>query len=156
MVIEVLSKQEIPALVKLMHEVLPNIEYYPKPILMEFLKMYTLKFFKEMPKQKDSIILLSKEKDEITGFAFGWDDYGVYWLDWLGVKKEHRHKGIATELLKAFEKECKKRGSHKVHLDTSKTNFPAISCYLKNGYRIEGELKKHWLKWDYVLLSKFI
>jgi ribosomal protein S18 acetylase RimI-like enzyme len=155
MEIEKLSKSEIPALVKLMQEVVPEIEYYPKPALKEFLKEYTPDFFEKLLKQNGSIALVSKENNEITGFAFGWNDYGVYWLDWIGIKKEFRGRGIATGLLKEFENECKRKGGHKVHLDTSQTNKPAINLYLKNGYFIEGYLNKHWLKWNYVLLSKF-
>lgn len=156
MEIKNLNEKEIPKLIGLMQKIIPDIEYYPKPALKKFLEEYTEGFFRKLLKQKDAVILLSKEGNEPTGFAFGWNDYGVYWLDWIGVREEHRGKGIATELLKAFEEECKRQGGHKIHLDTSQTNKPAINLCLKNGYSIEGYLNKHWLKWNYVLLSKFI
>lgn len=149
------TNKDIPALVNLAKEIIPDIEYYPKEALFKFLEEYTPEFFRKLLK-KDSVVLLAKENKESLGFAFGWDDYGVYWLDWIGVKKEHRGKGIATQLLNAFEVETKKKGGHKVHLDTSQTNVPAINLYKKYGYTIDGYLNKHWLKWNYVLFSKIL
>ena len=45
---------------------------------------------------------------------------------------------------------------HKIFLDTSCANFPAINLYKKQGYFVEAKLKNHWLKWNYDLIGKFL
>ena len=151
-----ISKREIPELIRLIRKVILNIKYYPKRVLKKFLEVYTPEYLSRLSKQKDAAVIIAIEDGKIVGFAFGWNDYGVYWLDWVGVAKEHRQQGVGTKLLQKFESECRKKGGHKIHLDTSRTNKPAICFYRKNGYSIEGHLNKHWLKWDYILLSKIL
>jgi len=41
-------------------------------------------------------------------------------------------------------------------LDTSCINIPAIYLYKKLNYKIEAQLKNHWLKWNYDLIGKFL
>jgi ribosomal protein S18 acetylase RimI-like enzyme len=151
-----LKKNEIQKLIILMNKIISNIKYYPRKNLKIFMRDYSKNHLKEIYEHKDSIFLIADEGGQFVGFLFGWNEYGVFWIDWLGVEKHHRREHIATQLLKLLERRAKKMGCHKIFLDTSCTNFPAIKLYRKNGYRVEGKLKNHWLNWDYDLISKII
>lgn len=149
-----LKKSEISQLILLMKRIVPNIKYYPRKNLKIFMRDYSRKHLTEIYKHKDSIFLIAEEDKRFVGFLFGWNEYGVFWIDWLGVEEHHRREHIASKLLQLLEKKAKK--CHKIFLDTSCINFPAVNLYKKNGYRIEGKLKNHWLNWDYDLISKVI
>ncbi len=67
----------------------------------------------------------------------------IYW-DWLYVdlmwlKEEVRGRGYGRRLLALVEEEAQRRGAKNVHLDTF--SFQAPEFYLKQGYRIFGQLE---------------
>ena len=155
-IIRGLKKEEIPKLIILMKDVIPNIEYYPRKNLKVFLKSYSKKHLVDLYSHEDSIFLVAEQNNHFLGFLFGWNEYGVFWIDWLGVEEHKRRIHIATELVKECEKRAKRMKCHKMFLDTSGINFPAISLYKKLGYKIEAKLKNHWLKWNYDLIGKFL
>ncbi len=114
------------------------------------------KKFKQRIESRDSIFLIAGENYEIIGVALGREYGGVCNLGFLGVKKEHRHKGVGTSLLNRFVKEAKKRKSHKVALHTSPNLLPAIKLYIKYGFVPEGFLRKHTRGSDLIIYSKFL
>lgn len=57
----------------------------------------------------------------------------------MGVKAEHRRKGVGAFLLKEAEKEAAKMGGIYLQLETAETLKPAISLYLKHGFKRVGE-----------------
>ena len=67
---------------------------------------------------------------------------GTYWgwmyVDILWVHESHRHKGIASKLLREAENEAVCRGCHHVHLDTMSWQAPEF--YKKHGYEVIGIL----------------
>jgi len=151
-----LKKEEMPYLIQLMKNIIPNIDYYPRKNLRIFMRDYSKKHLQEIYKHKDSIFLIAEENRKFVGFIFGWNEYGVFWIDWLGVDNRYRGEHIATHLIKLVEKKAKIMKCHKIFLDTSCTNFPAIELYTNLGYFIEAKLKNHWLKWDYYLIGKYL
>jgi len=169
-----LKKEEIPKLIILMKDVIPNIEYYPKKNLKIFLKSYSKRHLTDLYEHENSIFLVAEQDNHarksgdfrhvknpedsshFLGFLFGWNEYGVFWIDWLGVEEHKRRIHIATELVKECEKRAKRMKCHKMFLDTSCINIPAIHLYKKLGYKIEAKLKNHWLGWDYDLIGKFL
>ncbi|MDH5782395.1 MAG: GNAT family N-acetyltransferase [Candidatus Bathyarchaeota archaeon] len=112
--------------------------------------------FKQRIESKDGIFLLAEEKNKIIGVALGREYGGVCNLGFLGIKKEHRRKGVGTNLLSRFVKEAKKRKAHKVSLHTSPSLLPAIKLYIKNGFVPEGFLRKHTRGLDMIVYSKFL
>ncbi len=92
----------------------------------------------------------------MVGILYAKNDYGIIWIEFIDVKKDHRMEHIASNLLKELEAICKKRKIHKIHTDIQTTNIPSLKTFKENKYFIEAKLKKHWLKFDYYLLSKFI
>lgn len=114
------------------------------------------KRLKEGIESKDGIYLVAEENNQIVGVAFGREYAGVCTLNFLGVKKALRHKGVGSSLLGRLVEEAKKRNAHKVWLFTSPNLLPAISLYIKNGFLPEGFLRKHTRGLDMIVYSKFL
>ncbi len=151
-----LREEEIPKLMILMKDIVPNIEYYPRKNLNVFLRSYSRAHLIDLYRNFDSIFLIAEQDEHFLGFLFGWNEYGVFWIDWLGVEEHKRREHIATALVRECEKRAKKMKCHKMFLDTSCINIPAIHLYEKCGYKIEARLKNHWLNWNYDLIGKFL
>lgn len=83
-------------------------------------------------------ILVAIDNKNIVGFIVYteilWDTFYLFFINELAVKKSHRNKGIATQLLQAVENEAKKRGIPKIELIVNKTAI-ALHLYKKLGYR---------------------
>jgi ribosomal protein S18 acetylase RimI-like enzyme len=58
-------------------------------------------------------------------------------LQQIWVDPAHRHRGIATQLIKAFEAAGKTRGCHLFYLETF--NFQAPELYKSMGYEVKHE-----------------
>lgn len=112
--------------------------------------------FKQRIKSRDGIFLVAEEDNEIVGVALGQESGGVCTIGFLGAKKEHRRKGVGTNLLSRFVKEAKKRKAHKVSLRTSPNLLPAVKLYVNNGFIPEGFLRKHIRGLDVIVYSKFL
>ena len=64
-------------------------------------------------KLKIGVSVVAAEGDEVLGFAYGIlepTNNKTGWLYHLAVKRKAREKGIGSKLLKAYEKEIRKRG----------------------------------------------
>ena len=74
----------------------------------------------------------------------GWIELGYHkWNNrmriWeLLVKKEHRGKGIGTQLMKHAIKLTKEKGARMLVLETQSCNVKAIQFYLKHGFQLIG------------------
>ena len=84
---------------------------------------------------ENRIFLIAEHEGRVLGFVLGeritWD-IGI--LNALAVDHTTRGKGIGTELVRAFEKECARRGVKYVELHASKINPKAGNFYQKLGY----------------------
>jgi ribosomal protein S18 acetylase RimI-like enzyme len=54
------------------------------------------------------------------------------------VKKEYRHQGFGHALMELAKEVARKRGSRGIILETQSSNFPALSFYFKEGFRLCG------------------
>lgn len=95
-----------------------------------------------------------KENDTIIGGICA-DMYiwKILFISLLFVEQTHRHKNLATLLIKRVEEEAQALGATLIHLDTF--DFQAKDFYLKQGYEIFGTLedcppghKRYYLKKD--------
>ena len=137
-----------------LREWLPNS--FVDPELESIRKPESLERFKQRLESKDGIFLLAEETNEIVGVASGREYAGVCNLNFIGVKKEHRRKGVGSSLLDRFIEVAKERKAHKVWLYTSPSLLPAIKLYIKNGFIPEGFLRKHTRGLDLIIYSKFL
>jgi len=139
---------------KSLREWLP--ESFVDPELERIRTSEALDMLKQGIESKDGILLIAEENNEIVGLARGREAAGVCGLGFLGVKKEHRHKGIGTSLLKKLIELAKERNAHKVWLLTSPRLLPAVKLYISNGFVPEGMLRKHSHGLDMIIYSKFL
>ncbi len=89
---------------------------------------------------------MAKDKDQIVGFLMVSAAYGgVSFGNWLVVCRNYQRQGIASKLLKIWEKEAKKWGCHKLHLLTEGRN---VSFYQKRGFILLGLIPKNYFGAD--------
>jgi len=80
----------------------------------------------------------------LNGEQIGWIELGYQkWNNcmrvWeLLIKKEHREKGIGTQLMKHAIKLTKEKSARMLVLETQSCNVEAIQFYLKHGFQIIG------------------
>jgi GNAT superfamily N-acetyltransferase len=82
--------------------------------------------------------------------------FGCCKLIHMAVLKNYRGKGIGSALLAKVYEFAKKNNAHKIWLDTSSRLKDSISFYQKAGFRLVGELKKHFWGEDIVLFEKLL
>jgi RimJ/RimL family protein N-acetyltransferase len=78
----------------------------------------------------------------------------------MGLRADHRGRGLGTKLLQAAIEHAKKVGLEKVELSVYTDNLPAIALYRKQGFEEEG-LRKKFRKlngkyYDCLLMAKFL
>ena len=139
---------------KSLREWLP--ESFVDPELERIRTSEALDMLKQGIESKDGILLVAEENNEIVGLARGREAAGVCGLGFLGVKKEHRHKGIGASLLNKLAEVAKERNAHKIWLLTSPRLLPAVRLYVSDGFVPEGMLRKHSHGLDMIIYSKFL
>lgn len=78
----------------------------------------------------------------------------------IAVEPDYRRQGIAGELLTALETWCQEEQMEGILLDVRCTNEPAVACYKKQGYAVDGIRKGYYVepgtgaREDAVLMSK--
>jgi len=135
---EVTSK-DIPKVIKLCHEVWPDLT------INELKRKFSRKI-----RNKDNNGFVAIDNNKIVGFIgfskgyFNKSDF----LDWVFVNKNYRGKGIAEELIKEFEKDAKRRKVKRVFSTTVKKNRPAMKMHKKLGYEQVGYVWHIWEEGD--------
>lgn len=115
-------------------------------------KEYSLQYIKESLKDKRAALYLAYFKGEVAGFLY--TTYicgGIGMANWLAVEREHQGHGIATKLLKMWQKEAKQLGMHKLHLWTDKRN---LDFYKKQRFIYVGKIPKNYYGADDYLFYK--
>lgn len=113
---------------------------------------YTLEYWKGNIEQ-NLPILVAFSGDKMVGYVLlEGINFGVGYLGWLGVLKEHQKQGIGEKLLKAIEDWCRGNNIHKIELETQEPDLKYF--YEKNGYVSEGIRKNSWQHLDNHLFGK--
>lgn len=74
----------------------------------------------------------------------------------MAVLKNYRRKGLGSMLLAKVDEFAKKNNANKIWLDTSSRLKESIAFYQKAGFRLVGELKRHFWGEDIVLFEKLL
>lgn len=111
----------------------PDGDYPPKVLLKSIIK-------------GGQIFLVAEINGKIVGYRMGEKLQGYLGIAHLiVVKKEYQDKGIGRMLLKAFEKECKKRGIRWLITYAYANNKKTLKFFKKNGY-YQGSLTYEFVK----------
>jgi GNAT superfamily N-acetyltransferase len=76
--------------------------------------------------------------DQYVGYVRITINSGVCYLDEILVAKKARRGGIGRSLLKFLEAYCRKRGCHKLSLQTSEQHKEALAFYERMGFLREA------------------
>jgi ribosomal protein S18 acetylase RimI-like enzyme len=100
--------------------------------------------------------LVAVNGGETIGLAWGdLREDGSSWLSFLGVLPAQRRRGVGRSLLARFIEDSRKKGSHKVSLDTDPCLVPAVRLYESMGF-VAGGFVKNAYGLELVIYSKDI
>lgn len=83
--------------------------------------------------------LVNEKGEVVAAIMAGNDEIDVAWIWKIWVDEKYRNQGLGTLLIKHFEKKAKEKGATKI-LSEEIYDWN-IGFFLKNGYKIAGELK---------------
>lgn len=156
MKISFLKNSDINEFSKLAKNIISDVPYYSSLAKRSEIKKYGLTEIRHRLKDKDNLFIVTKHKNKIVGFCNGHFDCGTFWVDWAGVEKNFRRKGVASNLNKFLENKLKKLHIHKMWCDCRTNNKKAIKTLKKLKFKKIALLRKHWYKQDFYLWYKFI
>jgi len=133
-----LKKEEIEEVLKIIKNNYPKIDKkHPRGEILEMFGDALIKPKYLVVKEKSKII-------GIAGYMQSYEDYNIYELFWVNVKKEFQGKGIGTELVNQIIKEIKKlKGEYKKALLIELSVTDAKSrFYKKFGFKVIKRLRK--------------
>ncbi len=94
-------------------------------------------------KSKTQVFLVAVSNNEVVGFVDGrimdeaiWYKEKVGILEHICVRKENRRKNVASNLIKAFEREIVNMGAKYIQILAFPENKPAMDLYNKYGYEM--------------------
>ena len=83
--------------------------------------------------------LVTKDGRVVAAMMSGVDDIDVAWIWKIWVDEEYRNQGLATLLIKQFEKKAKAKGATMILAE--EVYDWNVDFFLKAGYKVAGELK---------------
>ncbi len=151
-----LRTNEVKELSNLAKGVILGVPYYSKEAKKQEIKEFGAERLKRKIGDKSNLYVLAKENSKVIGFCYGYFEAGIFWLDWIGVDKEFRRKGIATCMIRFVENRLKRRRIHKIWNDSRTNNKEAVELFKKLGFKRLVSIRKHWYKQDFYLWQKLI
>lgn len=154
--ISILKKEDVggfyPVFVQALKTVFPC--YSQKTADFFVNKVYTPANFIYWLNNNLKTILVSKEKDELTGFMVIDQPYGgVSFCRWLAVLPKHQKKGLGKKLIEAWIVFARSQGCHKIELASQPL---AKTFYEKVGLTLEGEKKLSYFGVNQFIFGKVI
>ncbi|MEM0343964.1 MAG: GNAT family N-acetyltransferase [Thermoplasmata archaeon] len=131
---------------------------YPKEASEFDARMKSPRRLAEWAVDRDKFCFIALDGDEICGIVMGtvFGKSGLAKVNWIAVDPDHQHEGIGIRLMTKAEEHLRKRGCHKIFLNTLPDLVPAIRLYMKFGLLPETYLRKHWWGVDFLVMSKII
>lgn len=154
--IEILKKEDVGSFYPVFAQALKTIfPCYTQKIIELFInKIYTPANFIYWLNNNLKTIIVTKEKDKITGFIVIDQPYGgVSFCRWLAVLPKYQKKGLGRKLINAWVDFAKSQGCHKVELASEPL---AKTFYEKVGLTLEGERKLSYFSVDNFIFGKII
>ncbi len=96
--------------------------------------------------RRDSFAIVAVDNGEVVGAAMCIlsNRSALGRIASVAVLDEHRGKGLGSKLVKACEKEFRRRGITRFTLEVAVDNTVAVQTYLSNGYVIKCTLKDYY------------
>jgi len=95
-------------------------------------------------------VAVAFREDEAVGFSVAQIAPGMNptegWIAQLGVKREHRHRGLGKALLLTSLHWLRRQGCSTATINVMADNQPALELYRKLGFRVRRVKEKHLLR----------
>lgn len=101
-------------------------------------------FYDELTKNKMAIYIVAKQDDEIIAYGGMWHVINEGHITNVAVKREHRGKGIGSQIINALIDIAKEKEMIGITLEVRASNTVAQSLYKQNGFIIEGIRKEYY------------
>ena len=116
---------------------------------------YSPDFWKNLVQEGKCPVFVAYEGEKMIGYvAIETLNFGVAYLGWVGILKDHRGKGLAREIVSASEEWGKRTGVHKIELETQVIDL--LPFFLKLGFTLEGVRHNSWQGLDNYMFGKEI
>lgn len=155
--IEKLKQNNLLPFTKLFKKIILNLDetIYSAQIKKDLITSFTKEFFEYHIQEKNSHYYIVKDSNNnLCGFIFGYNSYGVSQIEWIGVDLNYRNKNLGTNLLNRYIECCKNNKIHKITLTTIAKNLPAIQFYKKYNFKEELSLVNHWYRENWITFIK--
>ncbi len=132
-------------------------DFYSLELFQQELALYSTETFSKFISESDKLALVAEMDSKVAGLAIGkFAGAGLFDLSWICTALNFQGKGVGKSLLLEIEKECRNKSCHKIFAYTFPWLTSTIGFYKSCGFVQEGELKKHWHKLDFLLMSKLL
>jgi len=153
-IIKKASIEDCEAISLLFTDVVMPIPYYNELAKSTELSKFKTSDLVEKIKDDENSVLIATLNNEIAAFCFSRFDDNLIWLEWFGIHKKFRGKGISKLLLNELEETVAVRKCHKIWCDCRTTNVASIHILTNQGYRQIVTIPNHWFKQDFILWEK--
>jgi ribosomal protein S18 acetylase RimI-like enzyme len=106
------------------------------------------RYMQQLIASPDSATWIAEEDHQMTAFAIvEWTSESeniTAYIQTLEVASAHRHRGIATELLRRLETSATTAGATAIGLHVAESNAPAIHLYHAHGYLSQGREETYY------------
>lgn len=138
----------------LIRSVILPLNYYTKEARRTEVAKYTPKKLLGMFREDPDSVLVATHNSEIVGFCLSRADDGLIWIDWFGVSRPLRGRGVGHALLSAVEGTAPSRVAHKLWCDSRTINSRSNRLLIKFGFTQIGTARNHWFKHDFIFWEK--
>jgi len=122
-----------------------DLESIKNVLLENFDDFWNYQVFKNELANPNSKYIVAKKNTEIVGFAGIWKAVDVIHITNIVTKKNFRHQGIGTMMLKKLIELSKlEQDISSITLEVNSSNKSAQKLYEKFGFKIEGLRKKYY------------
>ncbi|GEM_PF-1891120 len=155
--IEKLKEEDIGGYRKLVKIIIQNSPYETDRSKNEEVRKFSKDYLLMGLRDKGRIYLIGKMKKKKVAFcsAFSYGG-GLFWLEWIGVNKDLRRRGIAGQMLRSLEKRLKRKRIHKILTITRVKNKESIKMLQGEGWKRRALLPHYWNKATFFLWEKEI
>jgi len=132
--------------------------FYPRQKFEQELLLYSPESLAKFMDSPDRFSFVAVDDDEVCGCVLGKidSDGGIGDIGWLFVASNKRGRGIAGKLIEAASTRVSESGCHKITAFTMKDLSDANAMYRRYGFEMEGDLRRHWMKIDFVQYGKLL
>lgn len=132
--------------------------FYPREKFEEELLLYSPESLAKYMNSPSMFSFVAIDGEEVCGCALGKidTDTGIADIGWIFVADKRRGRGIAGKLIEAASNKASDSGCHKIIAFTMKDLPDANAMYRRYGFEMEGDLRRHWMKIDFVQYGKLL